>query len=89
MSANYESNGEDVGSSVRRQFFRRRKTCPFSGENAIPIDYKDVRLLSRFVSERGKIIPSRISAVSMKKQRELTVAIKRARFLALMPFVTE
>jgi small subunit ribosomal protein S18 len=87
--SNYESTGEDMGGPVRRQFFRRRKTCPFSGENALSIDYKDVRLLGRFVSERGKIIPSRISAVSMKKQRELTVAIKRARFLALMPFVTE
>jgi len=79
----------DQGGPVRRQFFRRRKTCPFSGENALAIDYKDVRLLGRFVSERGKIIPSRISAVSMKKQRELTTAIKRARFLALMPYVTE
>jgi small subunit ribosomal protein S18 len=89
MSVNHESSGDDMGGPVRRQFFRRRKTCPFSGENAIAIDYKDVRLLSRFISERGKIIPSRISAVSMKKQRELTIAIKRARFLALMPFVTE
>lgn len=89
MSANYETAGEEVSGPVRRQFFRRRKTCPFSGENAISIDYKDVRLLGRFVSERGKIIPSRISAVSIKKQRELTVAIKRARFLALMPFVSE
>jgi small subunit ribosomal protein S18 len=88
MSTNHEAMSEE-GGPVRRQFFRRRKTCPFSGENAIAIDYKDVRLLGRFVSERGKIIPSRISAVSMKKQRELTVAIKRARFLALMPFVTE
>ncbi|MCE3230423.1 MAG: ribosomal protein [Alphaproteobacteria bacterium] len=87
--SNYESTAEDMGAPVRRQFFRRRKTCPFSGENALTIDYKDVRLLGRFVSERGKIIPSRISAVSMKKQRELTVAIKRARFLALMPFVTD
>ena len=91
MSANFESstNTEEAGGPVRRQFFCRRKTCPFSGENAIEIDYKDVRLLGRFVSERGKIIPSRISAVSMKKQRELTTAIKRARFLALMPYVSE
>lgn len=77
------------GGVVRRQFFRRRKTCPFSGQNALPIDYKDVRILYKFVSERGKIIPSRISAVSMKKQRHLSVAIKRARFLALMPYVSE
>lgn len=74
---------------VRRQFFRRRKTCPFSGQNALKIDYKDVRTLSKFVSERGKIIPSRISAVSVKKQRELSVAIKRSRFLALMPYIND
>ena len=71
----------------RRPFFRRKKTCPFSGANAPSIDYKNVKLLSRFTSERGKIVPSRITAVSTKKQRELSRAIKRARFLALMPYV--
>jgi small subunit ribosomal protein S18 len=71
----------------RRPFFRRRKSCPFSGDNAPKIDYKDVRLLQRFVSERGKIVPSRITAVSAKKQRELAQAIKRARFLGLLPYV--
>ena len=71
----------------RRPFFRRRKSCPFSGEGAPQIDYKDLRLLQRFVSERGKIVPSRITAVSMKKQRELAQAIKRARHLALLPYV--
>ena len=71
----------------RRPFFRRRKTCPFSGANAPKIDYKDVRLLQRYVSERGKIVPSRITAVSAKKQRELATAIKRARFLGLLPYV--
>ena len=73
----------------RSPFGRRRKTCPFSGENALTIDYKDVRLLQRFVSERGKIVPRRITAVSAKKQRELATAIKRARFLALMPYLGE
>ena len=68
---------------------RRRKACPFSGPNAPKIDYKDTKLLLRFTSERGKIVPSRISAVSAKKQRELATAIKRARFLALMPYVNE
>ena len=67
-------------------FRGRRKTCPFTGKNAPKIDYKDVRLLQRFVSERGKIVPSRITAVSAKKQRELAQAIKRARFLALLPY---
>lgn len=71
----------------RRPFFRRRKTCPFSGANAPKIDYKDVKLLQRYVSERGKIVPSRITAVSANKQRELSKAIKRARFLGLLPFV--
>lgn len=73
----------------RRPFFRRRKTCPFSGPNAPVIDYKDIKLLSRFISERGKIVPSRITAVSAKKQRELARAIKRARFLALLPYVVK
>ena len=74
-------------SPARRPFFRRRKTCPFSGASAPKIDYNDVKLLQRFVSERGKIVPSRITAVSAKKQRELAKAIKRARFLGLLPFV--
>jgi small subunit ribosomal protein S18 len=72
---------------ARRMFQRRRKTCPFSSDAAPKIDYKDVRLLSRYVSERGKIVPSRITAVSTKKQRELARAIKRARFLGLLPYV--
>ncbi|MCJ8309671.1 MAG: 30S ribosomal protein S18 [Rhizobiaceae bacterium] len=72
---------------TRRPFQRRRKTCPFTGENAPKIDYKDVKLLQRYISERGKIVPSRITAVSLKKQRELARAIKRARFLALIPYV--
>lgn len=71
----------------RRPFFRRRKSCPFSGDSAPKIDYKDVKLLQRFVSERGKIVPSRITAVSAKRQRELARAIKRARHLALLPFI--
>ena len=74
---------------VRKVFFRRKKTCPFSGPRAPKIDYKDVKLLSRYTSERGKIIPSRITAVSNKKQRELSKAIKRARNLALMPYVAQ
>ncbi len=71
----------------RRPFFRRRKTCPFSGDNAPKIDYKDTKLLQRYISERGKIVPARISAVSTLKQRELATAIKRARFLGLLPYV--
>ena len=72
-----------------RPFFRRRKSCPFAGKDAPVIDYKDVRLLQGFVSERGKIVPSRITAVSAKKQRELAQAIKRARHLGLLPYVVK
>ena len=72
---------------ARRPFFRRRKTCPFSGANAPKIDYKDIKLLQRYISERGKIVPSRITAVSAKKQRELAREIKRARFLGFLPYV--
>lgn len=73
----------------RRPFHRRRKTCPFSGANAPKIDYKDIKLLQRYISERGKIVPSRITAVSQKKQRELARAIKRARFLGFLPYVVK
>ena len=77
------------GGGARRPFFRRRKVCPFSGANAPKIDYKDVKLLQRYISERGKIVPSRITAVSNKKQRILANAIKRARFMALLPYVVK
>lgn len=76
-----------TGGGPRRSFFRRRKTCPFKAKNAPAIDYKDIKLLGRYVSERGKIVPSRITAVSQKAQRKLSREIKRARFLALLPYV--
>ena len=74
--------------TVKRPFFRRKKTCPFTGPNAPEIDWKDTRTLSRYISERGKMIPSRITAVSQKKQRELAKAIKRARYMGLLPYVS-
>lgn len=74
---------------MARPFFRRRKSCPFAGEGAPKIDYKDTRLLQGFMSERGKIVPSRITAVSAKKQRELAKAIKRARHIGLLPYIVE
>ena len=74
---------------ARRPFFRRRKVCPFSGDNAPVIDYKDTRLLQRYVSERGKIVPRKISGTSAHYQRQLATAIKRARHIALLPFVAE
>ena len=74
---------------TNKPFLRRQKTCPFSGDKAQKIDYKDIKLLQRYVSERGKIVPSRITAVSQKKQRELAKAIKRARYLALLPYAVK
>ncbi|HTQ34219.1 MAG TPA: 30S ribosomal protein S18 [Stellaceae bacterium] len=89
MESQTGSSGGGRAAAARRPFFRRRKSCPFSGPNAPKIDYKDVRLLQRFISERGKIVPSRITAVSTKKQRELSRAIKRARYLGLLPYMVQ
>ena len=69
--------------------FQRRKVCPFLANKITYIDYKDAKLLRRFVTERGKILPRRITGVSAKYQRMLTTAIKRARILALLPFKGE
>ena len=86
MSTNEGRGRSGGGGFARRPFFRRRKSCPLSGPGAPKVDYKDVKLLQRFLSERGKIVPSRITAISAKKQRALSRAIKRARILALLPF---
>ena len=67
-------------------FGDRKKFCPFSQKNSPKIDYKDVKLLQRYISEKGKITPSRITNVSSNKQKELSKAIKRARFLSLMSY---
>jgi small subunit ribosomal protein S18 len=83
------SQQSDSAGQGRKVFFRRKKTCPLTGTNAPKIDYKDMKLLQRFVSERGKILPSRITSVCHKKQRSLATAIKRARNIALLPFVTK
>ncbi len=64
--------------------FRFRKTCPLSSKGAPIVDYKNIKLLKRYVSENGKILPSRITNISQKKQRELSLSIKRARNLALI-----
>ena len=66
--------------------FKRKKVCRFSGKNPETVDYKNVDLLKDFVSETGKIIPARITGTSAKFQRQITVAIKRARYLALLSF---
>jgi len=86
--SDYQSSSS--GSSKPGQtFFRPRRSCPFTGEGALEIDYKDVKMLSRFITERGRIMPRRVTFVSAAKQRELAIAVKRARFLALMPYIVK
>lgn len=70
-------------------FRRRRKVCVFCGEKAKPIDYKDVATLRKYISERGKILPRRITGTCAKHQRALTVAVKRARHVAILPYTVE
>ena len=70
-------------------FENKKKFCPFSQLNSPSIDYKDIKLLTRYLSEKGKIIPSRITGVSKKKQKELSTAIKRARFLSLLSYTNK
>tara|TARA_A100000164_G_C21722941_1_gene683826 strand:+ start:230 stop:505 length:276 start_codon:yes stop_codon:yes gene_type:complete len=79
----YRSKKEEKSNSP---FENRKKFCPFSQQGSPEIDYKDIRLLSRYITEKGKIVPSRITGVSRKKQNELAKAIKRARFLSLISY---
>ena len=81
-----DSNGSNRGR--RKRTYHRRKICRFCADSSLLIDYKEPRTLRYFTTERGKIIPRRISGNCAKHQRELTVAIKRARNMALMPFTT-
>ncbi|SDN96682.1 30S ribosomal protein S18 [Alkalicoccus daliensis] len=74
---------------ARRGRPRRRKVCYFTVNKIKKIDYKDTDLLKKFVSERGKILPRRVTGTSAKYQRQLTTAVKRARTMALLPFVTD
>ena len=64
------------------------KSCPLSGKDSPPVDYKNLNLLRRYTTEKGKILPSRVTQVCTKKQRHLALAVKRARFLALLPYVS-
>jgi len=73
----------------RRGGKRRKKVCYFTANGITHIDYKDVELLKKFISERGKILPRRVTGTSAKYQRQLTGAIKRSRHMALLPFVKE
>jgi len=84
---NRERMDEEKGPG-RRRVMMRRKVCRFCADKEIKIDYKDTRVLSQFITERGKITPSRITGTCARHQRVLTVAIKRARNIALLPFTT-
>ena len=75
--------------SSNSPFDNKKRFCPFSQPNSPTIDYKDIRLLSRYISEKGKIVPSRITGVSRKKQKGLAKAIKRARFLSLLSYTNK
>ncbi|MGQ9633849.1 MAG: 30S ribosomal protein S18 [Bryobacteraceae bacterium] len=87
LSASQRPTGGDKAiATSRKQYFRRRKVCRFCVEKIDDIDYKDVKLLSAFISERGKIMPRRITGVCAPHQRRLTEAIKQARNIALLPF---
>jgi small subunit ribosomal protein S18 len=83
-----DSHGNSGAKVVKRKGFHKRKVCRFCTTPAILINYKDAKMLRYFITERGKIIPRRISGNCAKHQRELTVAIKRARILALLPFTS-
>ena len=80
--------GGDDKTGFRRRGPVRRKVCRFCADKDIHIDYKDTRSLSSFITERGKVVPSRITGNCAKHQRQLTTAIKRARAVALLPFTT-
>ena len=71
---------------MAREHFRRRKFCRFTAENIIEIDYKDLNILKQYIGESGKIVPSRITGTKARYQRQLATAVKRARFLALLPY---
>lgn len=73
---------------IKRRGFHRRRICKFCANSSMTIDYKEPKSLRYFVTERGKIIPRRISGNCAKHQREMTIAIKRARILALLPFTS-
>lgn len=88
ISASQQPTGTDKAVVTRRQYFRRKKVCRFCVEKIDDINYKDVKLLSAFITERGKIVPRRLSGVCAPHQRRLSTAIKQARNIALLPFTT-
>src|SRR5579862_6832766 len=88
ISASQRPTGGDKAIATKKQYFRRKKVCRFCVEKIDDINYKDVKLLTSFISERGKITPRRISGVCAPHQRWLSESIKQARNIALLPFAT-
>jgi small subunit ribosomal protein S18 len=88
ISASMRPTGGDKAIATKKQYFRRKKVCRFCVEKIDDINYKDVKMLNNFISERGKITPRRISGVCCPHQRGLSQAIKQARNIALIPFAT-
>ena len=89
MKRNNRNKSRGRDENKNSPFEDRKKFCPFSQKNSPVIDYKDIKLLSRYISEKGKITPSRITNVSRSKQKDLSTAIKRARFLALISYTNK
>ncbi len=89
MKKNKKFKSRSRDDNKNSPFEDRKKFCPFSQKNSPIIDYKDIKLLNRYISEKGKITPSRITNVSRSKQLELSKAIKRARFLGLMSYTNK
>lgn len=87
MAAPSRSNKKDQKTRRKRRVFHRRKVCRFCADTSLEISYKDPKSLRYFITERGKIIPRRLSGCCAKHQRTLTHAIKRARTIALLPYV--
>jgi small subunit ribosomal protein S18 len=87
MDAPFVRRKKSLSGNKKKRVFHRRKVCRFCADTSLVIDYKDVKSLRYFITERGKIIPRRISGTCTKHQRSLTHAIKRARTIALLPFV--
>jgi len=86
MARVFKKKDDKKKNSSSRQLFKRRKFCRFTAEKIAEVDYKDINILKEFVSENGKLIPARITGTKAHYQRQLSVAVKRARFLALLPY---
>jgi small subunit ribosomal protein S18 len=88
MSASQQPTGTDKASAGTKQYFRRKKVCRFCVEKVDDINYKEIKMLNAFITERGKIVPRRLSGVCAPHQKRLAEAIKQARSIALLPFTS-